>query len=229
MSQNISRGTEATCLMECGPPDDTMCRKWIIDIDAAYNELKDFGLLEDSTLCSDQDKINIKNAVISLGTSISCFLQKVGFTRTACHFALKSRHQKGERGFKKLSWHLTLLALAPYSYWREAMQYTEKFGYSSQVKKLIKQKGGNGGELLKTDGWVAALLADSHILANSKGQYLQTLHSEKVEAGVTATGKRFHFDGLYNHKGEMQREFFERETPDRQLMEYIATSLSMQV
>ncbi len=69
------------------------------------------------------------------------------------------------------------------------MQYTEKFGYSEDVKKLIKQKNGRGKELLlKNDKWIAAVLADSHILANSKGQYLQTLGSEKVEAGVDATG-----------------------------------------
>ena len=99
-------------------------------------------------------------------------------------------------------------------------------GALKSIKKLIKEKGGNGKDLLKTEPWIAAVLADSHILANSKGQYLQTLNSEKVEAGVVATGRRFTFDGLYNSKGELQMI---REAPDSQVMHYVATSLSMQV
>ena len=220
MAQNVSIGKEALCLMECGPSDNTTCRKWIIDIDAAYKDLKEIGLLEDESLCSEADKINLQNSVISLGSSISQFLQRVGFTRSACHFALKSRHQVLPEGYKKLSWHLTLLVLAPYPEWQQAMRYTERVGYSKEVKTLIKQKGPAGA--LKTDKWIAAVLADSHILANSKGQYLQTLHSEKVEAGVNATGKRFQFDGVYNHLG--QRE----ESPICELLAYAATSLSMQ-
>jgi hypothetical protein len=206
--------------MECGPSDDITCRKWIIDIDAAYKDLKEFGLLEDESVCTEEDRIILQKAVISLGSSISQFLQRVGFTRSACHFALKSRHQALPEGYKKLSWHLTLMAFAPYPEWQQAMRYTEKVGYSKEVRTLIKQKG--PARSLKTDRWIAAVLADSHILANSKGQYLQTLHSEKVEAGVAATGKRFEFDGVYNSMG--QRE----ERPICQVLAYAATSLSMQ-
>lgn len=78
------------------------------------------------------------------------------------------------------------------------MQYTEKKGYSSEIKALVKEKTSVFTPTLRAkvhkmlhdedDKWVAALLTDSHILANSKGQYLQTLNSEKVEPGAPATG-----------------------------------------
>ncbi len=48
------RGKDATCLMECGPPDDSIKRKWIVDVDAAFKDLKDLNLLEDPTVCSEQ-------------------------------------------------------------------------------------------------------------------------------------------------------------------------------
>lgn len=54
MAQSAAEGKKATCLMECGPSDDTMKRKWIIDIDAAYKDLKALGLLVDPSVCSEQ-------------------------------------------------------------------------------------------------------------------------------------------------------------------------------
>ena len=80
------------------------------------------------------------------------------------------------------------------------MQHTERMGYSPEIKKLIRQRQAylNGSSvapdtmkaMLAQDKWIAALLADSHILANSKGQYLQTLFSEKVDPACPATGER---------------------------------------
>lgn len=49
-------GKQATCLMECGPPDDTIKRKWIVDVDAALKDLKAFNLLEDPAICTEQVK-----------------------------------------------------------------------------------------------------------------------------------------------------------------------------
>lgn len=173
---------------------------------------------------------------MQFGSSISRFLQSIGFTRNACFFALKSRHQPllEGGGYKKLSWHLTLLAFAPYTEWRKAMHYTEKNGYSADIKMHIKQKDAymNGTsptpKLSIDDGWQAALLADSHILANSKGQYLQTLLSEKVEAGTPATGIRFQFEGVYNSSGILQREILRAGSSEAELMAYVVTSMSMQ-
>jgi hypothetical protein len=121
----------------------------------------------------------------------------VGFTRTCCPFALKTRHQRHEEGgsYKKLSWHLTLMAFASYSEWRQVMQFAEKKGYPAEIKKFIRMKksilDGSAAvaePLARNNVWLAAILADSHILANSKGQYLQTLHSEKVDPGTPASG-----------------------------------------
>ena len=118
------------------------------------------------------------------------------------------------------------------------MQYTEKNGYSPEIKALIKEKAtispnsrATVGKMLgnKDDQWVAALLTDSHILANSKGQYLQTLNSEKVEPGAPATGIRFAFDGLYNHQGVLQPDILPPGSAEWKLLAYAATSLAMQV
>lgn len=141
------------------------------------------------------------------------------------------------------------------------MQYLEKKAYPIEIRKIIKQRSailtgtaqapGMTTEL-KNDPWIAALLADSHILANSKGQYLQTMYSEKVEAGTPATGEsclvllcmhmpvnvslmrcstgnRFKFEGVYNSLGQRQGEFLVANTPEWNLMAYAATSLAMQV
>ena len=135
-------------------------------------------------------------------------------------------------GYKKLSWHITLMAFAPYSDWRRAMRFTEIHGYSADIKTSLKQKDAylNGSLPSPTnyDEWGVALLADSHILANSKGQYIQSLHSEKVEAGTPATGIRFKFEGVYNHNGLLHREILQLGSSEADLMAYVATSMSMQ-
>lgn len=80
------------------------------------------------------------------------------------------------------------------------MLHTEKMGYTTEIKRVIRNKQAylNGSAaipeamdmraLLAQNKWTAALLADSHILANSKGQYLQTLFSEKVDPASPASG-----------------------------------------
>jgi hypothetical protein len=59
LAQRLVEGKKATCLMECGPPDDTMKRKWIIDVDAAFKDLKAFGLLLDPSVCSEQVRLSL--------------------------------------------------------------------------------------------------------------------------------------------------------------------------
>ena len=55
VAQKGALGKQATCLMECGPSDaDKTCRKWIIDVDGAYQDLKAFGFLQDPSICSEQ-------------------------------------------------------------------------------------------------------------------------------------------------------------------------------
>lgn len=226
LAQRLVEGNKATCLMECGPPDDTMKRKWIIDVDAAYKDLKAFGLLLDPSVCSEQvrlsecfilklswlsrstqDRLNLHQSVIRMGTSISQFLQTVGFTRTRCSFALKTRHQRvdSDGSYKKLSWHLTLMAFASNSEWRNVMQFTEKKGYPTEIKNFIHTKKSylDGSTtvvepLARDNAWLAVILADSHVLSNTKGQYLQTLHSEKVDPGNPASGEDLYFLPVFN-------------------------------
>jgi hypothetical protein len=54
-----NQGIKATCLMECGPPNDSISRKWIIDVDAAFKDLKALGFLMDDTICSEEVSPNV--------------------------------------------------------------------------------------------------------------------------------------------------------------------------
>lgn len=54
IAQSSAVGKTATCLMECGPPDDSISRKWIIDVDAAFQDLKALGFLADPSICSEE-------------------------------------------------------------------------------------------------------------------------------------------------------------------------------
>jgi hypothetical protein len=38
-------------------------------------------------------------------------------------------------------------------------------------------------------------------MPHTQGQFIQTLFSEKVEAGVSATGRRFTLDGIFTPDG----------------------------
>jgi hypothetical protein len=174
--------------------------------------------------------------VVAFGSAVSHALHATcHFLDAPCYFALKSRHKtkEGVPGYSMLSWHLTLLAMAPYDEWRRAMQHIEKHVYP-------KQQQNDGGQMR------ISLLSDAHITRNSKvcspspsydrgmyphyihaqGQFIQTLLSEKVEAGVPATGRRFALDGIFTPHGvriPMTR------FPEREAIAFMATSMMLPV
>ena len=105
-----------------------------------------------------QQKIQLQQQVIGFGSAISQALHSVcRFLDTPCYFALKSRHKTkpGLPGYSMLSWHMTLLAMAPYDDWRRAMQYLEKHVYPQHHEGPMR----------------ISLLSDAHITRNSKVIY----------------------------------------------------------
>ena len=89
-----------------------------------------------------------------------------------CPHDARGRHKKLSDGkhYQKLSWHITLMALAPYETWRNAMQYIEK-----KVRPLrpTRQHMTVLGQVFppqcKDDGlFRVAALSDGHITNNSK-------------------------------------------------------------
>ena len=94
-------------------------------------------------------------------------LHAANFAPRVPGFALLTRHRSNKR-----SWHVVLLVLAPYPQWRAAM--------------LAIDEGLRGAHP------EAAAIYDPAVLRNSRGQYMQTLHSCKVPASPGAEGFRFH-------------------------------------
>ena len=177
-------------------------------------------------LTLDQQKDRIQQEVVGFASAISLALHATcGFLPKPCHFAIKTRsvscmslslntereqlnpvdrHKKSGDHYVKLSFHLTLMAMAPYEVWRQVMQYVERHLFPEMKKKEPAQR--------------VVLLNDLHITNNSKvhtaltlfffwrreviptvpqGQFIQTLHSEKVEAGLPASGQRFRLQGIH--------------------------------
>ena len=146
-------GRDATCMMECGPSEPLHTRKWIIDLDGKLDDLRTLGFLAPDEECLDSHREAMQAQVVGFGSAISHALNKVcGFLHTPCHFALKSRHKTAAGGYSMLSWHLTLLATAPYAQWRLAMQYMEKHVYPKRHDGPMRM----------------SLLSDGHITRNSK-------------------------------------------------------------
>jgi hypothetical protein len=105
------------------------------------------------TLFALQDRVRIEAQVVAFGSAVSHALHaECRFLDAPCHFALKSRHKTkdGVPGYSMLSWHLTLLALAPYNDWRRAMLHIEKHVFSNHPATHVSH------------------LSDAHITRNSK-------------------------------------------------------------
>lgn len=249
-------------MMECGPAEITHNRKWIIDLDGKLEDLRSMGFLapdapcleevrstymtyiilwlsfvvSDGAMCVPQQKDELQALVVRFGSAVSHALHsECRFLDAPCYFALKSRHKtkEGVRGYSNLSWHLTLLGLAPYADWRRAMLYVEKHVYPRH-----QQQGGS---------MHISLLSDAHITRNSKvlfhfyssnidshhaasshsqGQFIQTLLSEKVEPGVPATGRRFTLDGIFTPDGCAINLV---NAPEREAISFMATSMVLPV
>ena len=127
-AQNLSAGVNSSCLMECGPGDDSQNRKWVLDIDGSMKDLGLFGLLDATGVCTDLDRERLHASVLALGSNMAQAFVDMGFASSMCHFAVKTRHRKGVNvgEYRKLSWHVTLLLLAPYTRWRDAILQVER-------------------------------------------------------------------------------------------------------
>jgi hypothetical protein len=105
---------KATCLLECGTYDHTL-RKWVLDVDASILELKKDPVLWPS---SEEDEAVIKQSLhaqtMQMAQNVATVLWKMGYLYRPCHFAVTTRHSA-----KKISWHITLCALAPHETWRK--------------------------------------------------------------------------------------------------------------
>jgi len=107
--------------------------------------------------------LKLQKQVIAFGSQVSHALHTAcHFLKAPCYFAIKSRHKtkEGIPGYSMLSWHMTLLAMAPYDDWRMAMQHIEAHVYPKQQQKQ------------QADGQMhISLLSDMHITRNSKVFY----------------------------------------------------------
>ena len=103
----------ATCLLECGTHDDTL-RKWVLDVDASVTELKK------ASMWPAKGGAELHALTMAMAVSVSTALHELGFLHRPCHFAVTSRHTP-----KKMSWHITLDALASHERWREALTALE--------------------------------------------------------------------------------------------------------
>jgi hypothetical protein len=95
-----------------------------------------------------------EDQVVALATDACARLHAVGFAERTPGFALLTRHRATKR-----SWHVVLLVLAPYAQWRSAMLAID--------------------EALRAAHPSVSPFYDPAVLRNSKGQYMQTLHSCK--------------------------------------------------
>lgn len=131
----------STSLMECTSGEHP--RKWVIDIDAPVASVK---------------KDEMHKQVLQLARDACAKLHTVGFVvERPPDFVILTRHRED-----KLSWHVVLLVLAPYSQWREIMLAIDP-------------------ELRATHPKIAPFI-DAAVLRNSKGQYMQTLYSCKPQS-----------------------------------------------
>ena len=106
-------------------------------------------------------------------------LWEMGHLHQPCHFAVTTRHSP-----KKMSWHITLCALAPHERWRSVlMEMEEKFEVVTKLGRMYSY-------------------VDKGTKNNSKSQYMQARGSTKVAAGVKADGNLFKDAGLFRGDGE---------------------------
>ena len=113
-------------------------------------------------------------AVLDLADAIAAALHRRGFLARPCPFAVLSRHVLP----KKYSWHVTLCAFASYAQWAHALHAVLE--QEDAVRRCPM-----------------ARFIDDKVLANTRSQYMQIMGSTKVVAGVPATGRCFHDEGLY--------------------------------
>ena len=134
--------TAKSSLMECTSGEQP--RKWVIDIDAPVPSPAPKARREE-----------MHQQVMQLAKDTCARLYAIGFVmERPPDFVILTRHRED-----KLSWHVVLLVLAPYSRWRAVMMAIDA-DLRAAHKKI-------------------APFIDAAVLRNSKGQYMQTLYSCK--------------------------------------------------
>lgn len=154
-----------TMVFECGSYAPDIERKWVVDVDADLSKLS-------PELLHDWSGNHV--SVVAFALAMSKELHRLKYLRRPCHFAITSRHVAG----KKLSWHITLCALASFPVWRRAMASVVLQGFPMQA------------------------FVDEKILKNSKSQYMQILGSTKVVMGQPGNGVCFQKVGLFDGNGQ---------------------------
>ena len=163
-----NRSSEATCLLECGTHDATL-RKWVLDVDASVVELKKAGLCVDAAVLHEM--------TMAMAVAVAQALFALGFLYRPCHFSVTTRHS-----IKKMSWHITLNALASHDRWRRALNVMEQ---KYDIPKL--------GRMYE--------FVDKGTKNNSMSQYMQMRGSTKVTLGAKADGNFFRDAGLFDGHG----------------------------
>ena len=153
-----------TMVFECGSYASDIARKWVVDVDADLSKLSPE---------MQHDWSSGHDAVVAFALAMSKKLHHLKYLHRPCHFAITSRHVPQ----KKLSWHITLCALAPFPVWRKAMAAVVLPEYPMQA------------------------FVDEKILKNSKSQYMQIIGSTKVVMGQPGNGVCFEKVGLFDGKG----------------------------
>lgn len=187
-SHGCGRFCDVMTLLECGVlNDESHYRKWIIDVDASLNDLYARRLIETCDIVSPEESVELHRMVLLIGSAVSRSLCKAGFLYYPCLFTVLTRHTK-----KKMSWHITMNALAPHSTWRHVMFALDK-EFSSYA----------------SDWLVMYSFVDKTTRNNSRSQYMQTMSSSKI---TEAIGDRdsyllFEFCGIFNADAKLVTKF----------------------
>lgn len=157
---------EMTCMQECGSCDETL-RKWVMDVDASHADLRTRGFGDDG----------LHEQVMTMAKNVAHALWEMGFLYRPCHFTVTTRHSA-----KKMSWHITLNALASHEGWRSAILAMEQKYTAKQLGAMYQ-------------------FVDESTKKNSKSQYMQIRGSTKVLGGVKGDGNVFREVGLFDGNG----------------------------
>jgi hypothetical protein len=192
---------EISTLMECGILDEEKCvRKWIVDIDASLKDLHAKGLIAHVDKASDEEVSCLHGKVLEYASSLSLYLYSKRFTSRPTCYTVLTRHSD-----VKLSWHVTLNALATHEVWRTMLA-----GAENNVKNDISN------------------FVDKSTLNNSKSQYMQTYYSTKIKETPIERPTFFVYDGVYDYRSEKLTDFNNMSTNCCQVMRYATSSMMIQ-
>ena len=101
-AQGRVTGALSTCLLECGPATDARMRKVVLDFDVQRSDAPDGDVVHEQ--------------VLAFARCVCVGLCDIGYIKEPCGFVVATRHSSS-----KLSWHVTLSVLGPYSSLRLAV------------------------------------------------------------------------------------------------------------